>query len=293
MVSTRRFLLDRLWDDERTNREQHDHRGADHEQPHQVSGEVRHAVQRDGGVARLDDHAASRSPHDLVAGSQRHLHRPHRGLVSAHAGLRDRADRSRCRSRAGRTHRAASGYADRLPVPPSLLAALATHRGGKSSFFPRQAGGRGSCCGNVGCDVGRFAACLLLGRGTQPNKTWATTCCVPGAFIPLYMGSVKPLHVFCRPHTSVVRSAYSSSLIRSSSSPGSSMRTRRSQPEPYGSVLTTSGFSSASALTSMTSPLIGASIGEDASSDSTCPMRRLACRTSPRSGSARDVISPI
>ena len=41
------------------------------------------------------------------------------------------------------------------------------------------------------------------------------------------------------------------------------MRTRSSHPDPYGSVLTMSGFSSASALTSMTSPVIGASIGDE------------------------------
>ena len=54
-----------------------------------------------------------------------------------------------------------------------------------------------------------------------------------------------------------------------------------------------SGLSIASALTSMTSPLRGASNGDDASSDSTWPMRRLACSTSPRSGSSSVVISPI
>src|SRR5713101_1959519 len=47
------------------------------------------------------------------------------------------------------------------------------HKGGS------EAGGRGSHCKDVGCDVEKVAACLLLGRGTQPNKTWATTCCVP------------------------------------------------------------------------------------------------------------------
>src|SRR5260370_3417918 len=71
--------------------------------------------------------------------------------------------------------------------------------------------------------------------------------------------------------TQVVSSAYSSSLIRSSSSLGSSMRTRKSQPEPYGSVLTTSGLSSSSPLTSMTWPLLGAWLLEDASSYSTPP----------------------
>src|SRR6266849_10911766 len=155
------------------------------------------------------------------------------------------------------------------------------------------------------------------GDSTEKDVGYDMLC--PGAFIPLYMGTVKPLQLFsvspthswggCLPRlrrgdpsgrgaggetqTSMVSSAYSSSLIRSSSSLGSSRWTRRSHPEPYGSVLTRSGFSSASALTSITSPVMGASIGDEASSDSTWPMRRLACSTSPRSGSSRAVISPI
>src|SRR6266851_7178982 len=318
-------LLDQLWDDERTDRQQHHHRRADDGEADEVTREVRHAVEGDRGVARLHDHPAAGSAHDRVSGSEGKLHGPNRGLVASDAGLRDRAGRHLGR-RGGLGANRGAGDAHRLAVlgAASFLAALLAH--GKSSLSetesphpaircgPRaagaggrlptsgealrlnskQAGGRGSRFRSVGCDLGWFTACLLLGRGTQPTETWATTCCVPDTLIPLNMGTVKHLQLRSRDsQTSVVSSAYSSSLIRSSSSLGSSIWTRSSHADPYGSLLTISGFSSASELTSTTSPVIGASIGDDASSDSTWPMRRLACSTSPRSGSSRAVISPI
>src|SRR5712664_1533686 len=75
---------------------------------------------------------------------------------------------------------------------PAALAALAERTSPQVGKLGRRQGepfrGRG---------VRRWEGCRLLavGPGTQPRKTWATTCCVPRAFIPLYMGSVKPLQV--------------------------------------------------------------------------------------------------
>src|SRR5438445_101751 len=77
-----------------------------------------------------------------------------------------------------------------------LIPALATHRTSSLRLKSKQAGGWGSRFRSVGCDLEGFTACLLLGRGTQPNETWATTCCVPDEVIPLNMGTVKHLQTF-------------------------------------------------------------------------------------------------
>src|SRR5713226_3962452 len=50
--------------------------------------------------------------------------------------------------------------------------------------------------GTWGATLKRLPPACCWAEGLNRIKTWATTCCVPGAFIPLYMGSVKPLQVF-------------------------------------------------------------------------------------------------
>src|SRR5713226_806517 len=123
-------LLDELRDDERSDRQQHHHRSTHDQEPHQVSGEIRHAVEGNGRVTRLDHHAAARPSDDLVAGSQRQLHRPDRGLVAPDAGLRHGAGRGWS---ARRGSRPGGAHADWLAVAvASLLAALLAHRASKS-----------------------------------------------------------------------------------------------------------------------------------------------------------------
>src|SRR5216683_8009399 len=122
-------LLDQLWDDERTDRQQHHHRRADDGEADEVTREVRHAVEGDRGVARLHDHAAAGSAHDRVSGSEGKLHGPNRGLVASDPSLGDGASRDLgCRGGLGANRGAR--YAYRLPVlgAPPFLAALLAHR---------------------------------------------------------------------------------------------------------------------------------------------------------------------
>src|SRR5437660_9570365 len=119
-------LLDELRNDERTHRQEHDHGRAHDHEPDQVFGEVGDAVQRDGRVARLHDHAASRTPDDLVAGPQRQFDRAHRALVAADPRLRARTGPDRGR---GGSCSPGARRADRLAVAvATFLAALLAHR---------------------------------------------------------------------------------------------------------------------------------------------------------------------
>src|SRR5260370_11510946 len=121
-------LLDQLRDDERTDRQQHHHRRADDSEADEVTREVRHAVERNRGVARLHDHPAARSPDDRVSRSEGKLHRPNRGLIASDSSLRDGAGRHLGRGGGLRANRGA-GDAYRLSVlgAAPFLAALLAH----------------------------------------------------------------------------------------------------------------------------------------------------------------------
>src|SRR5206468_1441784 len=88
-------------------------------------------------------------------------------------------------------------------------------------------------------------------------------------------------------------SSYSSGVISSSStSLGSASRMRTIQPSPYGSVLTSSGFSVSRSLTSTIWPPTGANSSETALTDSIDPSSSPASSSVPTCGSSTKTTSP-
>src|SRR5579872_6175211 len=87
-------------------------------------------------------------------------------------------------------------------------------------------------------------------------------------------------------------SSYSSASISSSTSSGVASLIRIIQPSPYGSVLTSSGFSASASFTSTTSPEIGEKSSETALTDSILPISSPCSSSVPTCGSSTKTTSP-